>query len=230
MRPDDRDFCAEGWWDTDTATFKIRSDRYPDADRLAEFFACKYRPTPILAPWHKTGGITDNIEVVISSNSGDIEQFRKDNEGLLESLGLKTSKKLSPSGGLAFALNPDADLSSVERIATDAGLSCQHKRKKQGGKQVTEVTITLDRSPLQHFLCVYRDRLRAFGLTARKAISADGLLKFASESSNRVALIQLVEEFNRPSHPVDSPPLSSDSSEPVCDRLHCHLPEGIRED
>ncbi len=54
--PDDCDPSTEGWWDLETATFKIRSDRYPDAGRIVAFFAEKYRPTPMIAAWNKSGG------------------------------------------------------------------------------------------------------------------------------------------------------------------------------
>ncbi|HLK15448.1 MAG TPA: type I-U CRISPR-associated protein Csx17, partial [Fimbriimonadaceae bacterium] len=220
---DDCDAAAEGSWDSATATFKIRSARYPDADSLAKFFAEKYRPTPIFAPWHKTGGITDNLDVAIASTAGDIEQFRKENETFLEGLGLKTTKKLAPSGALVFTLKSDADLSSLERTATSAGLSCQHKQKKKGGGQVTEVTITTDRSPLEEFFRGHRDRLVEFGLTERKEISAEGVLKFASDSSNRDAILQLVAAFNGTSHPAGSPPVPTDVAEPQRDRLRCTI-------
>ncbi len=216
---EDRDPSAEGWWDTDTATFMIRSGRYPDANRLATFFAEKYRPTPILAPWHKTGGITDNLDVAIVSNAGDIDQFRKENEAFLESMGLKTTKRLAPSGALVFTLKPDADLSSLERTATSAGLACRHKPKKKGNGQATEVTITPDRSPLEDFLCEHRDRLIEIGLTERKGISADGVLKFASESSNRGTILQLVTAFNETIRPAASQPVSTNAAEPLRDRL-----------
>jgi CRISPR-associated protein Csx17 len=216
---DARDSSAEGWWDPDTATFRIRSDRYPDADSLTKFFTEKYRPTPLLAPWHKTGGVTDNIEVVIVSNVGDVEQFRRNNEALLDGLGLKKTKKRSASGALVFVLNRGVDPSSVGRIATSAGLSCRHKQKNQKGKQVTEVTIAADRSPLEDFLRRHREQLDEFGLTEAKSISPDGILKFASESSSRGTLVGLVEEFNRSGESGDSPSGSHDPTEPPGDRL-----------
>lgn len=221
--PDDCDSAAEGWWDSATATFKVRSARYPDAESLAKFFAEKYRPTPIFAPWHKTGGITDNLDVAIASNAGDIEQFRKANEAFLEGLGLKTTKKLARSGALVFTLKPDADPSSLEQRATSAGLSCQYKQKKKGGGRVTEVTITTDRSPLEDFFRGHRDRLVEFGLTERKEISAEGVLKFASESSNRDAILQLVAAFNGTIHPAGSLPSSTDAAEQQRDRLRCTI-------
>src|SRR5947209_8642434 len=59
--PEDRDPSAEGWWDTNTATFTVRSDHYPDPDSLAKFFAEKYRPTPMIAAWNKSGGVTGKV-------------------------------------------------------------------------------------------------------------------------------------------------------------------------
>jgi CRISPR-associated protein Csx17 len=100
---DDCDSAAEGWWDSATATFKVRSTRYPDPDSLAKFFAEKYRPTPIIAAWNKSGGVTDKIEVAISGDEKLITRFRTSNESQLADYGLKKTKKLSTQGNLKFA-------------------------------------------------------------------------------------------------------------------------------
>ena len=101
--PEDRDPSAEGWWNPDTASFMIRSDRYPDAERLAQFFAEKYRPTPMIAAWNKSGGVTDKIEVTISGNSHDIASFRTRYAAEIGGMGLKKTKKLSKTGDLKFS-------------------------------------------------------------------------------------------------------------------------------
>ncbi len=101
--PEDCDPSAEGWWNPDSASFLIRSARYPDADCLVKFFAEKYRPTPIIAAWNKSGGVTDNIEVTISGSEQDITRFRIQNDESLNGLGLKKSKKLSKAGDLKFS-------------------------------------------------------------------------------------------------------------------------------
>lgn len=100
--PDARDPSAEGWWDRDTATFRIRSGRYPDAVSLTKFFTEKYRPTPIIAAWNKSGGVTDKIEVAIGGEQELIDRFRTESESQLAECGLKKTKKLSKQGELKF--------------------------------------------------------------------------------------------------------------------------------
>ncbi len=55
----DKDHCdpdAEGWWDFDKACFRLRSPKYPTREKLVEFFALYYRPTPVFAAWNKVPG------------------------------------------------------------------------------------------------------------------------------------------------------------------------------
>lgn len=66
----DCDPSAEGWWDPQTAYFTIRSARYPDIGAITKFFAERYRPTPMIAAWNKSGGVTDNVEVSIVCEAG----------------------------------------------------------------------------------------------------------------------------------------------------------------
>ena len=51
-----RDPDAEGWWDSDKAYFCLRSPKYPTKEKLVEFFASHYRPTPVFAAWNKEPG------------------------------------------------------------------------------------------------------------------------------------------------------------------------------
>lgn len=55
-----RDADAEGWWDNDEGCFCLRSPRYPTRERLVEFFAAHYRPTPLFAAWNKETGCSDS--------------------------------------------------------------------------------------------------------------------------------------------------------------------------
>jgi CRISPR-associated protein Csx17 len=48
-----RDPDAEGWWDLATATFRIRSAKYPTIDDLVGFFAQYYLPTLVISAWDK---------------------------------------------------------------------------------------------------------------------------------------------------------------------------------
>ncbi len=54
--PEHRDPDAEGWWDSDKACFCLRSPKYPTREKLVEFFALHYRPTPVFAAWNKEPG------------------------------------------------------------------------------------------------------------------------------------------------------------------------------
>lgn len=112
---DARDSSAEGWWDPDTATFRIRSDRYPDADSLTKFFAEKYRPTPIIAAWNTGGGVTDNLEVTIGGERKLIDRFRTANEAQLNDCGLKETKKVSKKVELKFSTDA-ANRATVETL------------------------------------------------------------------------------------------------------------------
>ncbi|MGH9962145.1 MAG: hypothetical protein ACREBC_34285 [Pyrinomonadaceae bacterium] len=61
-----RDPEAEGWWDLMSACFRVRSERYPNEEKLMEFFAQHYRPTPIFSPWNTGGGLDEKQELVIT--------------------------------------------------------------------------------------------------------------------------------------------------------------------
>lgn len=194
--PEDCDPSTEGWWNPDTASFMVRSDRYPDAERLAQFFAEKYRPTPVIAAWNKSGGVTDKIEVTISCRAGDVGKFRERHESALEAFGLKKNKNLSKSGALVFTLKDQSSLDALKQMASEAGLGCAHKVKQQGGNAKTEVTIAASALPLKTFVEQQRPKLTELGLNAGKEISAGGQLKFATDSANKVEVERLVAEIN----------------------------------
>lgn len=54
--PEHQDPDAEGWWDNDKACFCLRSPKYPTQEKLVEFFALHYHPTPVFAAWNKEPG------------------------------------------------------------------------------------------------------------------------------------------------------------------------------
>jgi CRISPR-associated protein Csx17 len=54
--PEHRDPDAEGWWDTDKACFCMRSPKYPTREKLVEFIATHYIPTPVFAAWNSEPG------------------------------------------------------------------------------------------------------------------------------------------------------------------------------
>jgi CRISPR-associated protein Csx17 len=194
--PEDCDPSAEGWWDTDSATFRIRSDRYPDANSLAKFFAESYQPTPIIAAWNKSGGVTDKIEVTVSCNVGSIARFCAAHELELEGYGLKKEKQISEDGILTFPLSSPTTFESLKVLTTQSGLTCQSKSKTQGKKTITEVTIAPNTEHLTAFVTQQRNRLTELGLGATKKLSTAGQLKFSSDSANRAAIEQLIDTFN----------------------------------
>lgn len=76
--PVHRDADAEGWWDLDSACFKLRSQKYPTEEKLVEFFAEHYRPTPIFSPWNTGGGLDEKRELVVTFSK--IKVDRKGNQ------------------------------------------------------------------------------------------------------------------------------------------------------
>lgn len=164
--PKDCDPDAEGWWNPDSAAFMICSARYPDAASLLKFFAEKYRPTPIIAAWNKSGGVTDKITVVISGESGDLHKFIEENAAVLKELGLTTAAaKKQP-------LSWSPDLSALAKIKgllpTDSPLELRLK-----------VSIEADATKLRAFKAKHEDRLDSLGLPKAKKVPASGKLEFA---------------------------------------------------
>jgi len=194
--PEDCDPSAEGWWNPDTASFMIRSDRYPDTECLANFFAEKYRPTPMIAAWNKSGGVTDKIEVTISCSAGDVSKFRECHETELEAFGLKKNKNLSNTGTLVFTLKDQSSLDALKQMASNSGLGCTHQVKQQGGKVKTVVTIAADTAPLLRFREEKSARLDELGFGTNKNLSAAGQLKFSTDSSNKNEVERLITDFN----------------------------------
>lgn len=70
-----RDADAEGWWDLDTACFHLRSQKYPNEEKLVEFLTHHYRPTEILAAWNKDVGLEESL----ASKSGKATDWQKAN-------------------------------------------------------------------------------------------------------------------------------------------------------
>jgi CRISPR-associated protein Csx17 len=138
--PEHCDASAEGWWDLDTASFVIRSDRYPDAERISKFFSEKYRPTPVIAAWNKTGGVTDRIEVTISCTAANVgtdaaplQRFREEHSERLKELGFGLTKKISKIGELKFSTD-SANKEDVENLVAEfnaSGASNSHEAAVQ---------------------------------------------------------------------------------------------------
>jgi CRISPR-associated protein Csx17 len=194
--PEDCDPDAEGWWNPDGAAFMIRSTRYPDAASLVKFFAEKYRPTPIIAAWNKSGGVPYDIDVVISRSVDGITKFRTDHEELLRISGCKKDKKLSKAGVLKFTLTDPANLHELEKNVDSAGLVLSKQEKQQRGKTITEIAIETDTSPLQRFRETRSEQLRELGLGANATPTAAGEFKFSTNSTNEKRIADIVAGFN----------------------------------
>lgn len=141
-----RDSEAEGWWDLENACFRLRSEMYPDEEKLVEFFAQHYRPTPIFSPWNTGGGLDEKKEIVVTfsklktgtkgepkpgkptnTETDRLINFISQNEHALQAAGLDPRKKIEalraklPSKGeFSFVLKGDEPVFTkpVEGITT----------------------------------------------------------------------------------------------------------------
>lgn len=138
--PDARDPSAEGWWDRGTATFRIRSGRYPDAVSLTKFFTEKYRPTPLIAAWNTGGGVTDNIEVAIGGERKLIGRFRTENESQLTDYGLKKTKKVSKQAELKFSTDA-ANRATVESVIASFNSTIEAESGRTEGQHGLSLSI-----------------------------------------------------------------------------------------
>lgn len=78
-----RDPEAEGWWDLESACFRVHSKKYPDEENLVEFFAQHYRPTPIFSPWNTGGGLDEKQELVLKIDRQPVDHFMRKHEAVL---------------------------------------------------------------------------------------------------------------------------------------------------
>lgn len=166
---EDCDPSAEGWWNPETATFVLRSDRYPDAGSLARFFAEKYRPTPVIAAWNKSGGVTDKMQVTISGSAEELRRFADRNAAALKELGLTptTAKKQLEKGKPVSWSPASAAIASIRGLLSDTGLSC-----------CVGVSITAPVDSLKSFVARHTDKLAAFGLPKDIKVPRSGKLEF----------------------------------------------------
>lgn len=157
-----RDPEAEGWWDLESACFRLRSEKYPNEAKLLEFFAQRYRPTPIFSPWNTGGGLDEKQEIVVTfsklktGKKGDSKpgkptkeetdrliDFISQNKLAFQAAGLDTQNKIAalrkkkPSAGeFSFVLNGD-----IEPIFTKAvdGVTTQTQVKASSKKDVVAI-------------------------------------------------------------------------------------------
>lgn len=90
---------ARGWWDQETFWLDSKLDR----DGLLRFFACAYRPTPIVAPWNAGSGFyahkTSAFNAVSALSEATAERFSpyrtviRETQRLLSRLGISEPPK-----------------------------------------------------------------------------------------------------------------------------------------
>jgi CRISPR-associated protein Csx17 len=123
-----RDPDAEGWWDLEHACFCLCSPKYPTKEKLVEFFANHYQPTPFFSPWNTGGGLNEKKEIEFSIAQTSWNEFWTSNRDAIVPLiadvpkheaavvGLKLGAdtlKLTLSGILP-ELTPHPDISVVQ--------------------------------------------------------------------------------------------------------------------
>ena len=197
---------AEGWWDTERACFRIHSQRYPTMEKLREFFAEHYEPTPIIAAWNKSGGVTDKIAVTISARRDTLDNFRKDREAELLGLGMKKTTKVSDGGELKFTLADPAKSSEAEALAASANLWISSEQVTTRGIAALKVTIATDPAIVHLFRDRHVNQLAEIGFSKSKKVSKASEIKFALDSARANEVIALVDLFRPDAAGCESQP------------------------
>ncbi len=186
---------AEGWWDTDRACFRIYSPRYPTMEKLREFFAEHYEPTPIIAAWNKSGGVTDKIAVTILARRETLDNFRIDCEVELLELGMKKTTKVSKGGELKFTLADPEKRSEAEALAKRANLQISSEQVTMRGVAALKVTIATDPAIVHLFRKRHVEELTELGFSKKKQVSQGGEIKFALDTARANEVTSLVNHF-----------------------------------
>ncbi len=186
---------AEGWWDMDRACFRIYSPRYPTIEKLREFFSEHYEPTPIIAAWNKSGGVTDKVAVTISARRETLGNFRKDREAELLALGMKKTTNISKACELKFTLADPAKLSEAETLAANANLQISSEHVTMRGVAALKVTIATDPAIVRLFRDSHVEQLAELGFSQKKQVSKDGEIKFALDTARANEVTSLVNLF-----------------------------------
>ncbi len=95
-----RDPAAEGWWDLDRACFCLRSPKYPTTEKLVEFFANYYQPTPFFSPWNTGGGLNEKKEIEFSIAQTSWNEFWASNRDIIVPLIADAAKREAAVVGL----------------------------------------------------------------------------------------------------------------------------------
>ncbi len=99
-----RDPEAQGWWDLNSACFLLQSEKYPDEDALAKFFAEHYIPTPVFSAWNTGGGLDEKQELVLKMDYQALTEILHEREDALRAHGYDPGKHAWKDGKLAFEL------------------------------------------------------------------------------------------------------------------------------
>ena len=79
-----RDSSAEGWWDLELGCFCLNSPKYPTKEKLTDFFAQNYKPTPFFSPWNTGGGMDEKKQIIFEIEPAPWKEFwAKNRESLL---------------------------------------------------------------------------------------------------------------------------------------------------
>jgi CRISPR-associated protein Csx17 len=207
---DDCDSVSEGWWDLATATFKIRSTRYPDADSLAKFFAVKYRPTPIIAAWNKSGGVTDKMEVTVTGSADALRKFATEQSDALKELGLtpKTAKNQLEKGK-PLAWSPDSSVIPQIRALVD-GASL---------RVCVGASVTAPAATLRTFVAEKAEQLQSLGLPKELKVSRSGSLEVNIPWDKLDGLQRLLEAAKLPRASTRKESAKKDGTLPGVERL-----------
>jgi CRISPR-associated protein Csx17 len=196
---------AEGWWDTDRACFRIYSPRYPTMEKLRDFFANHYEPTPIIAAWNKSGGVTDKIAVTIAARRETLDNFRKEREAELVAFGMKKSTKVTTKGELKFTLADPTKLADAHDLALKAKLRLSSEVATTRGVAAVKVSIAIDSAIVHQFRKHYTEQLAGLGFSETKQVSKDGEIKFALDTARATEVTSLVNRFRPDSADPESP-------------------------
>jgi CRISPR-associated protein Csx17 len=166
------DIEAEGWWDLDDGSFRLRSPKYPDEASLAEFFARHYRPTPVFSPWNTGGGLDEKREWILSLSRTPVARFLWKNRKLLKEHGFRPGKHRWKNGKLSFDLQgqmPTGALNAPAELSVEEGATLSGKKPKR--RLVIQWTGEHQRT-LANFVVENLDSLRQAGLSKAVAEKA----------------------------------------------------------
>ena len=136
----DQEHCdpeAEGWWDLERACFCLRAPKYPTKEKLVEFFAKHYQPTPFFSSWNTGGGLNEKKEIEFSIAQTSWNEFWANNRDVIVPLIAEAEKREAAVAGLN--LRTDAIKFTLSGTAPRVDAASRHFRGVRGDEgQETE--------------------------------------------------------------------------------------------